>query len=107
MPKPNVSLRRSQRLPHPAGKRPRRTTAQTMAISARLIGASLIAGAMLVLSPFARADSPKVFQFALQNGMQVLVVPDHRAPVITQMLWFKVGGVDDPPGISGLAHFFE
>ncbi len=39
--------------------------------------------------------------------MQVLVIPDHRAPVVTQMLWFKVGGVDDPPGVSGLAHFFE
>ena len=39
--------------------------------------------------------------------MQVLVIPDHRAPVVTQMLWFKVGAVDDPPGISGLAHFFE
>ena len=39
--------------------------------------------------------------------MQVLVIPDHRAPVVTQMLWFRVGGVDDPPGISGIAHFFE
>ena len=39
--------------------------------------------------------------------MQVLVIPDHRAPVVTQMVWFKVGGVDDPPGVSGLAHFFE
>ena len=48
-----------------------------------------------------------MFQFALQNGMQVLVIPDHRAPVVTQMVWFKVGAVDDPPGISGLAHFFE
>lgn len=47
------------------------------------------------------------FQFALKNGMQVLVIPDHRAPVVTQMLWFRVGGVDDPPGISGIAHFFE
>ncbi len=55
----------------------------------------------------ARADGPKAFQFALQNGMQVVVIPDHRAPVVTQMLWFKVGGVDDPPGLSGLAHFFE
>ena len=57
--------------------------------------------------PPARAAAPQVFQFALQNGMQVVVIPDHRAPVVTQMLWFKVGGVDDPPGISGLAHFFE
>jgi len=39
--------------------------------------------------------------------MQVLVIPDHRAAVVTQMVWFKVGAVDDPPGISGLAHFFE
>lgn len=39
--------------------------------------------------------------------MQVVVIPDHRAPVVTQMLWFKVGGMDDPPGLSGLAHFFE
>ena len=53
------------------------------------------------------ADPAKTFQFALQNGLQVLVVPDHRAPVVTQMLWFKVGAMDDPPGISGLAHFFE
>ena len=42
--------------------------------------------------------APDTFQFALANGMQVLVIPDHRAPVVTQMLWFKVGGVDDPPG---------
>ena len=39
--------------------------------------------------------------------MQVVVIPDHRAPVVTQMLWFRVGAVDDPPGLSGLAHFFE
>jgi zinc protease len=53
------------------------------------------------------ADQTKVFQFALANGLQVLVIPDTRAPVITQMLWFKVGGMDDPRGLSGLAHFFE
>ena len=39
--------------------------------------------------------------------MQVVVIPDHRAAVVTQMLWFKVGAVDDLPGVSGLAHFFE
>lgn len=55
----------------------------------------------------AEEQPAKTFQFSLTNGMQVLVIPDHRAPVVTQMLWFKVGGVDDPPGISGLAHFFE
>jgi zinc protease len=55
----------------------------------------------------AASPAAQTFQFALPNGMQVVVIPDHRAPVVTQMLWFKVGAVDDPPGISGLAHFFE
>jgi zinc protease len=55
----------------------------------------------------ARQTGNNTYQFALANGMQVLVIPDHRAPVATEMLWFKVGAVDDPPGISGLAHFFE
>jgi len=64
--------------------------------------------AALLLAPFsARADELKAFQFALQNGMQVLVIPDHRAPVVTQMLWFRAGADDDPPGLSGMAHFFE
>ena len=54
-----------------------------------------------------RQTGNSTFQFALGNGMQVLVIPDHRAPVATQMLWFKVGAVDDPPGLSGMAHFFE
>ncbi|MBV9418973.1 MAG: insulinase family protein, partial [Alphaproteobacteria bacterium] len=39
--------------------------------------------------------------------MRVVVIPDHRAPVVTQMIWYRVGGMDDPPGRSGLAHFFE
>ncbi|HEX3756650.1 MAG TPA: pitrilysin family protein [Rhizomicrobium sp.] len=70
-----------------------------------LLTATLLA--CLAAAPTRAATSPQIFQFALQNGMQVLVIPDHRAPVVTQMLWFKVGAVDDPPGISGLAHFFE
>src|SRR5581483_677831 len=52
----------------------------------------------------AAQQQARTFQFALQNGLQVLVVPDHRSPVVTQMLWFRVGSVDDPPGLSGMAH---
>src|ERR1700744_4570001 len=69
--------------------------------------ACLCAVMALGWAPPAAAQENRVFQFALQNGMQVVVVPDHRAPVVTQMLWFKVGGMDDPPGLGGLAHFFE
>ncbi len=46
-------------------------------------------------------------QFTLDNGLQVVVIPDHRAPVVTQMVWYKVGAADEPPGKSGIAHLFE
>jgi zinc protease len=45
--------------------------------------------------------------FTLSNGLQVLVIPDHRTPVVTQMIWYKVGSADETPGKSGLAHFLE
>ncbi|WP_206452728.1 M16 family metallopeptidase [Aurantimonas marina] len=45
--------------------------------------------------------------FMLDNGLQVVVLPDHRAPVVTQMLYYKVGAADEAPGESGIAHFFE
>jgi len=45
--------------------------------------------------------------FRLANGMQVVVVPNHRVPVVTHMVWYRVGSADEPPGKSGLAHFFE
>jgi zinc protease len=45
--------------------------------------------------------------FSLDNGLQVVVIPDHRTPVVTQMIWYKVGSADETPGKSGLAHFLE
>src|SRR5438105_3844116 len=45
--------------------------------------------------------------FTLANGLQVIVIPDHRTPVVTQMIWYKVGSADETPGKSGLAHFLE
>jgi zinc protease len=51
--------------------------------------------------------SPRVAEFTLKNGLHVLVIPDHRAPVVTQMIWYKVGAADEPPGSSGIAHFLE
>jgi zinc protease len=52
-------------------------------------------------------DGPAVTSFTLSNGLQVVVVPDHRAPVVTHMVWYKVGAADETPGKSGLAHFLE
>ncbi|MSP43811.1 MAG: insulinase family protein [Alphaproteobacteria bacterium] len=45
--------------------------------------------------------------FTLSNGLQVVVLPDHRAPVVTHMLWYRVGSADEMPGKSGIAHFLE
>jgi zinc protease len=53
------------------------------------------------------ADGPPVASFTLSNGLEVVVVPDHRAPVVTHMVWYKVGAADETPGKSGLAHFLE
>jgi zinc protease len=51
------------------------------------------------------SDPPATF--TLGNGLQVVVIPDHRTPVVTQMIWYKVGSADETPGKSGLAHFLE
>src|ERR1700753_1844021 len=53
------------------------------------------------------ATSEPPATFTLANGLQVLVIQDHRTPVVTQMVWYKVGSADETPGKSGLAHFLE
>ncbi len=53
------------------------------------------------------APGPEVSHFTLANGLEVVVIPDHRTPVVTHMLWYKVGAADETPGKSGLAHFLE
>ncbi|MCH7957358.1 MAG: insulinase family protein [Proteobacteria bacterium] len=45
--------------------------------------------------------------FTLKNGMVVVVIPNHRVPVVTHMVWYKVGSADEPPGKSGTAHLLE
>ncbi|ETR78542.1 zinc protease [Afipia sp. P52-10] len=84
-----------------------------MTLSLRLpllaaLGALAIAAA-LPAAP-AAAETPVVQRpasFSLANGLQVVVIPDHRTPVVTHMIWYKVGSADETPGKSGLAHFLE
>ena len=54
-----------------------------------------------------RVTSHPPATFTLANGLQVVVIPDHRTPVVTHMVWYKVGSADETPGKSGLAHFLE
>ena len=70
---------------------------------------TLLAMAMLMLA-FAHqtaSSEPRAAEFKLSNGMDVVVIPDHRAPVVTHMVWYKVGAADEPKGVSGIAHFLE
>ena len=53
------------------------------------------------------ASGPQVTDFKLDNGLEIVVIPDHRAPVVTHMVWYKVGAADETPGKSGLAHYLE
>ena len=82
-----------------------------------LVGASTLAAVSFVP---ARADTvpqtakaiettnkDDVSSFHLDNGLEVVVIPDHRAPVVTHMMWYHVGSADEEPGKSGIAHFFE
>ncbi|MGO4908394.1 M16 family metallopeptidase [Pseudorhodobacter sp. W20_MBD10_FR17] len=53
------------------------------------------------------ALADKVTTFTLQNGLEAVVIEDHRAPVVTHMMWYKIGSADEPRGKSGIAHFLE
>ncbi|SFL09853.1 zinc protease [Mesorhizobium albiziae] len=67
-----------------------------------------IALALMATAPaLAATDDGKVTDFVLDNGMEVVVIPDHRAPIVTQMVWYKTGSADESPGKSGIAHLFE
>jgi zinc protease len=50
---------------------------------------------------------PAITHARLENGLQIVVIPDHRTPVVTHMIWYQNGSADDPPGKSGIAHFLE
>lgn len=74
---------------------------------------AIIAPAVMILAvataPIASARAA-VFSpqsFTLKNGMQVVLIENHRAPVVSHMVWYKIGAADDPSGKSGIAHFLE
>ncbi|MCA1363293.1 insulinase family protein [Bradyrhizobium sp. IC3069] len=73
-------------------------------LAALLSTSVLSAGAALAQTTVTSAPPAS---FTLANGMQVVVIPDRRTPVVTEMIWYKVGSADETPGKSGLAHFLE
>lgn len=68
-----------------------------------LLGRLLI----LFLVPATPTFAETVSSFTLDNGMEIVVLEDHRAPVVVNMVWYRAGSADEPPGKSGIAHFLE
>ena len=68
---------------------------------------ALAIGAMPMRVMPAAAQKFEVESFTLANGMQIVVLPNHRVPAVTQTVWYRVGAADDPRGKSGIAHFLE
>jgi zinc protease len=71
-----------------------------------------LAASFVLLAPAVEAQAPKREEwkpetFELANGMKAVVLPDHRAPVVTHMIWYRVGSADEVKGKSGLAHLLE
>ncbi|PKQ13849.1 MAG: peptidase M16 [Alphaproteobacteria bacterium HGW-Alphaproteobacteria-1] len=66
----------------------------------------LLAACLVTLVPLA-AVAEDVTHFTLDNGMEVVVIEDRRAPVVTHMVWYRAGSADETPGVSGVAHFLE
>jgi zinc protease len=73
--------------------------------AARLI-AIILSLLAFAANAYAR-ELPRPETFTLRNGLQVVVITDRRAPVVTHMLCYRVGAADEPRGHSGVAHFFE
>ena len=73
--------------------------------SLRRAAAVPLAAAVLCSPAAAAVFSPKTF--TLDNGLRVVVIENHRAPAVMQMVWYRVGAADEEPGESGLAHFLE
>lgn len=64
-----------------------------------------IAFALMLLASPALAE--EVTTYTLDNGMEVVVIEDHRAPAVVHMVWYRIGSADEPVGASGVAHFLE
>jgi zinc protease len=79
-------------------------------VNARSVALSVLILALAVTAAGPQQAEAALFNpetFTLDNGMQVVVVTDRRAPVVSHHVWYKVGSADSPPGKSGLPHFLE
>lgn len=73
-----------------------------------MVRALALSAALMAATPLAASEGHEaVTNFTLDNGMDVVVIEDHRAPVVQHMVWYRAGSADEPVGSSGVAHFLE
>lgn len=58
-------------------------------------------------SPVSAKEQFNYHQTTLKNGLEVVILPNNRAPVVYHAVWYKVGSADSPSDLSGIAHFLE
>lgn len=95
-------------LPTPDTPKPRRRSAGGYRFAAAcltLLG--IIMTTALSSSALLANTAVRASEAALANGMKIVVISDRRAPVVTHMVWYRVGAADEPRGVSGIAHFLE
>ena len=73
-----------------------------MTLTSRLTGLMGLILLGTTASAFAQVETHR-----LDNGLEIVVIPDHRAPVVTNMVWYRIGAADEPAGKSGIAHYLE
>src|SRR5438270_11027192 len=62
---------------------------------------------IMLLTPPTSSHATQVQEFALDNGLKVLLLEDHKSPVVTFQVWYRVGSRNEKDGKSGLSHFLE
>lgn len=67
----------------------------------------VVAAFLVILAATSARAAENVTEFTLDNGLDVVVIEDHRSPAVVHMLWYRAGAADEPPGVSGVAHFLE
>ncbi len=72
-----------------------------------MVRALALSAALIAATPLFADEEEAVTTFTLDNGMDVVVIEDHRAPVVQHMVWYRAGSADEPVGSSGVAHFLE
>ncbi|BFM40089.1 pitrilysin family protein [Synechocystis sp. LKSZ1] len=68
---------------------------------------ALAAPPSLTYAPYLQQVQDQITEFSLENGLKVIVLENHAAPVVSFFTYADVGGVDEPEGKTGVAHFLE